>query len=226
MAAPAARRRRRDLGAVVVALGLAAAAGSLVLVRPAAAAAQLSQASMRGAAYNATRRSEAEVALGLNCSMEDDDERFTYDACAAYDRDSCAMYCESDSWCSHFCDAECKKGVGALCALRVLSNLTHNCAANGLCDLPDHAKRTAPSSRSRGSSRGSSVRAAIVGPNETGLTLPASADGCDDHALCSSCLYDDNCEALVLAGEVTSANMAMLLLSEFKETCSWFGCAR
>lgn len=210
-------RRRRDVGALVAALALAATVGSLLLAREPAATMRLSQATMRATTYNSTRRSEAERALGLNCSLEDDDERFTYDACEGFDRDSCAMYCTEDSWCSHFCGAECKKGVGALCALRVLSNLTHNCETNGLCDLPAHAKRTGSMA----------VRAsAIVGPNETGLTLPASADGCDNHALCSECLYDDNCERLVLEGEVTSANMAMLLLSQFKETCSWYGCER
>ena len=152
--------------------------------------------------------SDAVLAIDLNCSEYNDDDVYTNDSCVTFDKTSCGMYCYEDSWCEHFCGDECKKGGGAICALQVLSNLSKSCEMNGLCSAP--GKDT--SVEGDGS------------PTPQPTSAPASASGCDHHAICTYCLTDDFCQELVLDGVIAAANMAMLLLSDFEQTCTSYGC--
>ncbi|KAH8047197.1 hypothetical protein JL722_13180 [Aureococcus anophagefferens] len=149
-------------------------------------------------------------ASDLNCSDYDDDTVYTNDSCVIYGM-SCDMYCVSGSWCDFFCGDECARGGGAICALTVLSNLTKSCEKHGLCSAPGSVSVT-------------SVESDDSAPTPKPTASRASANGCDHHAICSYCLPNDYCQELVLDGVIEAANMAMLLLSQFEQTCAAYGC--
>ena len=203
----------RERGAVMFATCLALVALALMAkgpVSPFTTRLVAHNTSAGDVSFSSWNTSEEVTASDLNCSDYDDDTVYTNDSCVVYDQMSCDMYCISGSWCDHFCGDECARGGGAICALTVLSNLTKSCEKNGLCSAPGED---------------TSVESDDLAPTPKPTASRASANGCDHHAICSYCLPNENCRELVEDDVIQAANMAMLLLSEFEQTCSKYGCS-
>jgi len=210
--APRVGQQTRAVAAVLASLAavaVVAAAGSPRFRGPAALAVAHNTSAGDVSLGSFQNASSGVSASDLNCSDYDDDTVYTNDSCVVYDEMSCDMYCVSGSWCDFFCGDECARGGGAICALTVLSNLTKSCEKHGLCSAPGSV---------------SSVESDDSAPTPKPTASRASANGCDHHAICSYCLPNDYCQELVLDGVIEAANMAMLLLSQFEQTCAAYGC--
>ena len=160
---------------------------------------------------------------GTDCADFDDDLAWTPAVCSGYDGDACGDYCVGD--CATFCGSgavSCADGSGAVCALNVLSNLTHFCGLlDAALDLPTTA-----------------ALAAAVPPPPPAIAINADDDvaaaaeqGCDTHAYCGFCAGSDECAYFTgaaavyapgagLPDNVGAGPRAMALVARLGEVCA------
>ena len=68
----------------------------------------------------------------FTCSSYDDDGKYDAYECSSYDVDACEVQCRNGTLCDRLCGAgnvSCATGGGAVCAMRVLSDIDAVCAS-------------------------------------------------------------------------------------------------
>ena len=170
----------------------------------------------------------------FTCSSYDDDGKYDAYECSSYDVDACEVQCRNGTLCDRLCgsgNVSCATGGGAVCAMRVLSDIDAVCASLA-------GGRGEPASAVEADAAALAALAAASPPSRAlrGATHPQIANegqGCDDHVYCEYCVGQPSCVALVASASryvsVSSTSfgpIAMALLRGLDAVCAnrsaWF----
>lgn len=188
----------------------------------------------------------------FTCSDYDDDDKYDAYECSSYDSDACDVQCRNDTLCDRLCgvgNTSCADGGGAVCAMRVLSDIDAVCARLAAVGDDDDARATAaatatpPAVAALGFTRHGIVAASSTSAAASTYELwrherrglgarshPVIANegqGCDDHVYCEYCEGNPSCVSLVAHASryVTVAStsfgpIAMALLRGLDAVCA------